>query len=266
MRAQAIGRGSWRGAWAWRVGAVWVAILAWGWTCSRAETAEDAANAPQAESAPAHKAERLTRFRQIYEFEKWGGKVKRPGFVAALNLREEMFDGQGKARVLMPQDNRSDRFGILLLGDEKTANAVVSVSRFDAPLAAHESLMEYFTFCCTAPPPVFTRVTDGPAAEIGDVCFVPTGKWRPAEGRDAVLATLLFTRNNVYVRLDQRQGGKERYHDLVDLARRIDERLLEALTPEEPKPPDAKTPSSPSATDQPPAAPPAPAETVPEKK
>jgi hypothetical protein len=179
------------------------------------------------------------RVKEVYRFAEWAGKVKKSGLIEALVIDPAILGNLGKVQVLTPANARSTNLGLILRGPEDHPILLVAVLRLESPLAAHELLVSDIAGS-TAPQPSSKRVRQGPEAEIGDVCFLPNGKWRPKGNDTPVLGLLTFSRNNVYVRLDQREEGKAEYWDLLEIAKRIDQRLLEALPKEEAKPPAAE--------------------------
>jgi len=165
------------------------------------------------------------RLKPAYEFDTWAGKTKREGELRTLKFTGSDFADLGTARLESPEGKREREFGLRLSAGKKMPHLTVRVYRMDSALAVHESLLDHFTRCAL-PPPVYRRATKGPAARIGDVCFVPTGEWRPTEGKGPVVMTLLFARNNVYVKIGQYEEGKEEYWDLVPIAKRIDDKIV----------------------------------------
>ena len=174
-------------------------------------------SATVAEQAPKEnvRAERTRRYKELYKFEEWAGKVKEPG---------KSFGDLSKAEMTIVRTLPNYLRLEMSAGPDKP-RLTVEVHRTESPLAAAEGLigmLENFTF----PPPVFKPSTD---EGVGDVCFLPINLWHPEGFEEAVMPSMFFIRNNIIVDVDQMQEGKTSPWDLVEVARAIDSLFMVSL-------------------------------------
>jgi len=205
-----------------------VGLVLAGWC----RAASDVGSGPPSQGSDDLRDRIRAKMKEPYRFAEWGGKVKRPGLVGALDLDPNDFaDLLGVDPAPVPRLAKEE-LQLRARRPNESAHIRGQIYRSESALAAHLAILDYFG-ACSAMPPVFKRVTQGPLADVGDVCFVPVRDWIP-KGQDApVLGIVAFARNNVYVSLHQHVEGKQAPWDLVALAKRIDARLLDALPKEE---------------------------------
>ena len=177
--------------------------------------------------------ERLVEIKRHFEFSEWRGTVKVPDRrIARITIEAADLAQYGEIRISTPVEQREDELTFNILGDENTSGVSVDISLHEDALEAQEWLVRGFQ-AVSAPLELYEKATEGGPMDIGDVCIFAKESTPPpgtvqVNGRP-YCAVIMFTRNNVLVTIRNNPEEGKAYADIIELARYIDQKLVDSL-------------------------------------
>ncbi len=184
-------------------------------------------------NAGASPSARVDATKRMYDFEKWGGKVKIPNRrIERLNIDPNLFTAvSAKTTIFAAEPNR---VSLKMADKDSGLDVSIDIGVTDSPQTAHMRIITSLSYV-TRPGRVDRRVDPNDPNDplnIGDVCFVPADPWIPEKSKKPVLRSLMFCRDNTFVRLQNSDDEtREVYPDLGRIALLIDRKLKEISRP-----------------------------------